>query len=95
MISLPLESEHSRKYVRETVGNRLRSASEYLIGHQGWSTKAASLPNGELLTVSATARRKCSTFAVPALSAYWRAARIISRIIWQWRKDHEHLGQTH
>jgi hypothetical protein len=23
-------------------------------GHQGWSTKAAVLPNGELLTVSAT-----------------------------------------
>jgi hypothetical protein len=32
MISLPVVPEHSMKYVRDTVGKRFRSASEYFIG---------------------------------------------------------------
>jgi hypothetical protein len=41
MISLPVVPEHSRKYVRDTVGKRLRSASEYLIGRltMPWMTR--------------------------------------------------------
>ena len=41
-------------------------------GHQGWSTKAASLPNGESFSLSSQPiRRKSSLFAASVLLVYW------------------------
>ena len=45
--------------------------TETMNGYRGWSTKAASLPNGEVLTVTATDPRKSSTSAASASSACW------------------------
>jgi hypothetical protein len=56
-------------------------------GHNRWSAKASELPNGELLTVTASdPKKRSSTFAVSVLSVCSQAVRGTSRTIWRWRK---------
>ena len=50
--------------------------AEAMNGHQGWTTKASQLPNGELLTVTATDPKEIPHIRGSALSACCRAARI-------------------
>ena len=55
-------------------------------GLNGWTAQAETLPNGELLMSPRLIRRKSSTFAVSASSAFWRVDRITSHTIWRWRR---------
>jgi TusA-related sulfurtransferase len=67
-------------------------------GHEGWSTKAASLPNGELLTVTATDPKEIQHirglgFIGPLVSGSHHQPHHLA--IAKGEFDHEHLGNTH
>jgi hypothetical protein len=67
-------------------------------GHQGWSTKAASLPNGELLTVTATDPKEIQHvrglgFIGLLVSGSHHQSHHLA--IAKGEFDHEHLGETH
>src|SRR5215468_7006733 len=55
-------------------------------GHEGWTAIVSELPDGELLTVTATDSKRSSTFGVSASSACSPAVRGTSRTISPWRK---------
>jgi hypothetical protein len=67
-------------------------------GHQGWSTKAAPLPNGELLTVTATDPKE-----IQHIRGLGFIGLLVSGAMHQPHHlamakrefDHEHLGHTH
>jgi hypothetical protein len=67
-------------------------------GHQGWSTKAASLPNAKLLTVTATDPqeirhiRGLGFIGVLVSGSHHQPHHLA---IAKGEFDHEHLGQTH
>ena len=67
-------------------------------GHQGWSTKAASLPNGERLTVTATDLKEIQHirglgFIGLLVSGSHHQPHHLA--IAKGEFDHEHLGETH
>ena len=67
-------------------------------GHQGWSTKAASLPNGGLLTVTATDPKEVQHirglgFIGVLVSGSHHQMHHLAMA--KGEVDHEHLGQTH
>lgn len=67
-------------------------------GHQGWSTKAASSPNGELVTVTATDPKEIQHirglgFIGLLVSGSHHQPHHLA--IAKGEFDHEHLGQTH
>jgi hypothetical protein len=67
-------------------------------GHHGWSTKAASLPNGQLLTVTATDPKEIQHIrglgfiGVLVTGSHHQPHHLA---IAKGEFDHEHLGQTH
>ena len=67
-------------------------------GHQGWTTKAASLPNGELLTVTATDPKEIQHlrglgFIGLLVSGSQHQPHHLAMAKGEF--DHEHLGHTH
>ena len=67
-------------------------------GHQGWNTKAASLPNGELLTVTATDPKEIQHirglgFIGLLVSGSHHQPHHLAMAKGEF--EHEHLGQTH
>ncbi len=67
-------------------------------GHQGWSTKAASLPNGELLTVTATDPKETQHirglgFVGLLVSGSHHQPHHLMMV--KGELDHDHLGHTH
>ena len=67
-------------------------------GHQGWNTKAASLPNGELLTVTATDPKETQHirglgFIGLLVSGSHHQPHHLAMAKGEF--DHEHLGHTH
>ena len=67
-------------------------------GHQGWTTKAASLPNGELLTVTATDPKEAQHIrglgfiGLLASGSHHQPHHLAMA---KGEFDHEHLGHTH
>jgi hypothetical protein len=67
-------------------------------GHQGWSTKVASLPNGELLTVTATDAKEVQHIrglGFIGLLVSGSHHQMHHLAMGKGEFDHEHLGQTH
>jgi hypothetical protein len=67
-------------------------------GHQRWSTKAASLPNGELLTVTATDPKEVQHIrglGFIGLLASGSHHQLHHLAMAKGEFDHEHLGDTH
>jgi hypothetical protein len=67
-------------------------------GHNGWSAKASELPNGELLTVTATDPKEVQHirglgFIGLLASGSWHQPHHLAMAKGQF--DHEHLGHTH
>src|SRR5690242_15557269 len=67
-------------------------------GHQGWSTKAASLPNGELLTVTGSDPKEIQHirgFGFIGLLVSGSHHQPNHLAMAKGEFEHEHLGQTH